>query len=176
MNKNLIVFGVAVGLLSLASASYAATYTFSFSGATDSGSGTLTGDPGSPLTGITGFIDGIAIQGLSDYGLTSTPPLGNTVTTSYPYLNYNGIAFSTASDAFNIYYNNIPDNGAPEGYYLIQRSTDPTPNDPSAPFGESITFTTSVPEPASWAMMMVGLGLAGATLRRRASKVVHVQS
>ena len=135
--------------------------------------GTLTGVVGSALTGISGSIDGAAIVGLSTYGLTNNPPPGNTLAGVYPYLNYNGLAFYTASDAFNIYYNNIPNNGAAEGYYLIQRSTDPTPNDPSAPFGESITFTTSVPEPASWAMMIVGLGLAGATFRRRVAKTVH---
>ncbi len=32
------------------------------------------------------------------------------------------------------------------------------------------TFTTSVPEPASWAMMLVGFGALGVALRRRATK------
>ncbi|HEV2044253.1 MAG TPA: PEPxxWA-CTERM sorting domain-containing protein [Sphingomicrobium sp.] len=31
----------------------------------------------------------------------------------------------------------------------------------------AITVTTAVPEPATWAMMLVGFGLAGASLRRR---------
>ena len=31
----------------------------------------------------------------------------------------------------------------------------------------SITPTTSVPEPATWAMMLAGMGLAGAAMRRR---------
>jgi hypothetical protein len=32
------------------------------------------------------------------------------------------------------------------------------------------TFTTAVPEPASWAMMLVGFGALGVALRRRATK------
>jgi hypothetical protein len=35
------------------------------------------------------------------------------------------------------------------------------------PAGEIRGFLTAVPEPASWAMMIMGFGLAGATLRRR---------
>jgi hypothetical protein len=30
------------------------------------------------------------------------------------------------------------------------------------------TLTTAIPEPATWALMMVGFGLAGASMRRRA--------
>lgn len=33
------------------------------------------------------------------------------------------------------------------------------------------TFAAPVPEPASWAMMIAGLGLVGATMRRRAGRV-----
>jgi hypothetical protein len=56
---------------------------------------------------------------------------------------------------------------APDGYKLTLTSADgqfdywnaagPNP------------FTTAVPEPASWAMMIAGFGLAGAAARRRAS-------
>lgn len=173
MNKNLIVCGAAAGLLALAGASHAGTYTFSFSGATDSGSGTVTGVFDSPLTGITGAIDGDTILGLSTYGLTNTAPLGNMLLTAFPHVDYNGIAFYTANDAYNIYYNNIPNDGAAEGFYLIKQSTDPNPNDPNSPFGEPITITSNVPEPTTWAMMIIGLGLAGVSLRRRAPKVVR---
>lgn len=35
-------------------------------------------------------------------------------------------------------------------------------------YSDNLTFTTNaVPEPASWAMLMTGFGLAGAALRRR---------
>ncbi len=36
------------------------------------------------------------------------------------------------------------------------------------------TLTSSVPEPASWAMMLVGFGALGVALRRRAAKVASV--
>lgn len=50
-----------------------------------------------------------------------------------------------------------------------------TGNVPSkiATVGSSITFATgAVPEPVTWAMMVVGFGLVGASVRRRAGTVV----
>jgi hypothetical protein len=44
---------------------------------------------------------------------------------------------------------------------------------PAATFGGTVSFVLSnaggVPEPASWALMIVGFGSAGAMLRRRRS-------
>jgi hypothetical protein len=162
MNKQKIALLLVLGGLVASSASHAGVYTFSFSGASDSGSGTFTVTPDSALTGITGSIDAEPITGLSSYG-----PSDNIITYGAPHIDYNGFAFTIAGDAFNIYYNNIPNDGAPIGIYLLQQSIDPDP-DTSPSFGEPITFTTSVPvpEPATWAMMIVGLGLAGAGLRR----------
>ncbi|MBA3895889.1 MAG: PEPxxWA-CTERM sorting domain-containing protein [Sphingomonadaceae bacterium] len=36
-----------------------------------------------------------------------------------------------------------------------------------APNNQSQIFITAVPEPASWAMMIAGFGMAGVALRRR---------
>ncbi|RYD23268.1 MAG: PEP-CTERM sorting domain-containing protein [Lysobacteraceae bacterium] len=40
----------------------------------------------------------------------------------------------------------------------------------------SIGVTAAVPEPASWAMMIVGFGAVGATMRRRKGKVATTVS
>ncbi len=44
-------------------------------------------------------------------------------------------------------------------------------NSGGTPGGTSISLTASVPEPASWGMMVVGFGLVGAAVRRRAAAV-----
>lgn len=44
---------------------------------------------------------------------------------------------------------------------------------PDLESGETITISArDVPEPASWALMVAGFGLAGATMRRRASRAI----
>ena len=49
------------------------------------------------------------------------------------------------------------------GALFVQQST----SDGSSYVAKSITFSTGVPEAATWSMMILGLGLAGAMLRRR---------
>lgn len=39
---------------------------------------------------------------------------------------------------------------------------------------DDLALTTSVPEPASWAMLIGGFGLVGASMRRRRSTMAHV--
>lgn len=34
-----------------------------------------------------------------------------------------------------------------------------------------VTYTYAVPEPATWGLLLVGFGLAGATLRRRKARI-----
>jgi hypothetical protein len=41
---------------------------------------------------------------------------------------------------------------------------------PSVGIGSNISFSAAVPEPATWGMMIVGLGMVGSTLRLRARK------
>jgi hypothetical protein len=49
------------------------------------------------------------------------------------------------------------------GAFFVQQST----SSGSLYVAKSITFNTGVPEAATWSMMILGLGLAGAMLRRR---------
>jgi hypothetical protein len=60
------------------------------------------------------------------------------------------------------------------GWWTLEMSGCPQANPGSFPacaIGE-VAFGGNVPEPSSWAMMIVGFGLVGATLRRRNAAVV----
>ena len=46
-------------------------------------------------------------------------------------------------------------------------------HEPSFWLLDKVSLTAAVPEPASWAMMIAGFGLAGAAARRRATKVTY---
>ena len=52
-------------------------------------------------------------------------------------------------------------------------STDPNPNSSNYSFEIDNLAISPVPEPATWGMMMLGLGVAGASLRRRRSTKVR---
>ena len=60
---------------------------------------------------------------------------------------------------------NDPENGLPFGGPGHQ------PTDGNFVISEFTVTTPPVPEPATWAMMIVGIGFAGASLRRRAASV-----
>ena len=44
--------------------------------------------------------------------------------------------------------------------------------DSNLPLHQAFAFTTTVPEPSTWAMMILGLGGVGAALRRRRAQAV----
>ncbi|HEX7946054.1 MAG TPA: PEPxxWA-CTERM sorting domain-containing protein, partial [Phenylobacterium sp.] len=74
-----------------------------------------------------------------------------------------GTAFATGNDAYNVL--------APTGAVaLLLGVNDDLFSDNNGALRVSVTgssVTGGVPEPATWAMMIAGFGLAGATLRRR---------
>ena len=133
----------------------ATTLDFTFSNATDSATGQFTTSNGAyplTITGITGTFDGSAITGLSGYAAAD-----NTIYQPTPfYFSLGGVSFTSAGGAYNIYaYNG--------GDYLLKSSVDPVGLPQN---GQLLTVATiSVPEPATWAMMLVGFGFAGAVAR-----------
>lgn len=164
--------GAAAAVFALAAtAASAAVYDFTLldnNGVTVDASGTLTlsGDVIDSITGsvngyggITGLIGnpnspGANVQGNIEYD--------NLFDTSVPGVDYYGIFISTASgvniNLFNLdsYGPYTPDNTATVYDDTINASV------------ANGTFTASlapVPEPGAWALMLVGIGLAGATVR-----------
>lgn len=154
-----VVAGAILSLaLTVTQAEAARTFAFSFSGAGVSGSGRLTtADAGSPyqITGITGTINGDAITGLSGYAAADNLLYYPT----QPFVDFSGLSFTTAS---------LGDWGMgwTGSAYGI---TDSISNPSGACCGITpLSLTvTAVPEPATWAMMLLGVGAMGFAMRSR---------
>lgn len=108
------------------------------------------------ITGISGTINGAAITGLFD---TGTPYYY--FTTGPTFLDGSGVRFNTAS-ATNIAFFH-QDNVAPDTYRVNGNGTISA----FGPATSSPVMAGAVPEPATWAMMLVGFGMIGAAARYR---------
>ena len=157
-----VLVGVAGALGILAAASQAAaltTFEFSYSGADFSGSGEFTSNDSKPdyyITGASGTANGSAITGVSFYAGASNLldyPGG-------PLTDQGGISFTTADgNAYNLF-----TQPGQSGYFVISQKEDPWA---WAACATPVSFSVAVPEPATWAIMLTGFGLAGAGLRAR---------
>lgn len=152
-----IIAGAALSLALLSSQAHAATvFNFSLSGSGHSGSGQITANASGPdfvITGLTGTLDGNAIQSL--YAPNGWQGNDNVLKTSAPQLTVAGVSFTTSAGNFNLYYDGIGQFVTPPGYGLYNGAQD-----------DSITFSAAaVPEPAMWAMMLIGIGALGLAMR-----------
>lgn len=101
-------------------------------------------------------------------------PTGSPIDCAYPfkgtYLDVFGVAFTIAGgDTVNVW-----GDGAEPGLgktYGVGVASGATVLDYQF---DGVSGTPSVPEPSTWAMMVVGLGLGGAMLRRRALRAARV--
>jgi hypothetical protein len=158
MSRFLVVAVIAaISAIANASSARAEVYLWSFSNATDSGSGTFdTAAPWSPtgiaITGFTGSIDGNVITALSPYAASD-----NMLYSDPPHISQGGISLVTSLDTYNF-----------ENYFgtkLIKQSFDPNGFVNS---GVEITFNiAAVPEPSTWAMMILGFAGVGFMAYRR---------
>lgn len=171
------VFGTAFLLSTVLAANVAAApYTLKYNG-TSVGTGlpfstTLDLDiaaSGAVASFIDGTRNGVAITGLSSYDAAD-----NRINFSNPYVGLAGFAFAiSGGEAFNLYYSN-------GSYFEANSVSNPTNyvsilDSPVSTVMLAPTVAGAVPEPATWGMMILGFGLAGAALRRRriATRVSH---
>jgi hypothetical protein len=175
MRKTLLAAAVAAGSMALAGPANAADYIINFStnqilfGAAQSGSATVTtsntlttsplGMMGYAITGITGMLNGSAITGLSGFQGSD-----NFYYTSGSFVDGSGLGFTTAGGtSASLYFASVA-----QKYQLTTTS----------PFSSGYVTATSrlatpaVPEPAAWAMLMLGFGGIGFALRRRKAVTV----
>ncbi|MDP1027068.1 PEPxxWA-CTERM sorting domain-containing protein [Sphingomonas sp. KR1UV-12] len=129
------------------------------------------------ITGITGTVkpagNGNNVQTINGLSAVGTYPVDGVVSndnilkTTAPYFDLAGVSFTTAQGGspFNLYYDG--------GYLFIRgRNQNNTGSFTSVTISE---ITAAVPEPATWAMMLVGFGMvAGAArYRRRSTKAAY---
>src|SRR5580704_6800805 len=160
---SLLTAGSLAAALVVGGAAQAKVWDFSYSGGGETGSGTfITGEVGSPymITGITGTADGSAITGLSSYaGADQLLYIGGPY-----YADYSGISFATAA-AIDYNLTNYPD-----GFNNITNSVVNPGGVPCCTVSIDMGVA-AVPEPATWAMMLLGfagLGFAGYRKSREA--------
>ena len=189
MTKNLVRFAAVAAAMLLASAASATTVNFTYSGASLFGPQSLSsarlsftfGDTlnsfgGYDVTGVTGDVDGDVITGMqATTGPNAYYPdalsscnewcaVNQTIFADWPRIDFYGLAFQSASTFYNFGYSG--------GYFLLSVPSDvraftPADFDVIPDFVSFSAGTATVPEPASWALLITGFGLTGAAMRRR---------
>jgi hypothetical protein len=159
----------AIALAFLATSAQAAVFNFTIVSTNGDATGefTTTGGPSTfTVTGVTGVVDGSDITGLSSYGGAD-----NTLFMPAPFADRNGIAFSAAS---GLDYNIFENSPGVYGFCSSAVETSCTGTEANnAPEPEEFTVTSAgspVPEPATWALMLLGVGMLGGArwfVRRR---------
>jgi hypothetical protein len=156
---NLFGFVAATALLAAPVAANAGVFEFSFTSSLDSGSGSFDVS-GSTVTGISGVVDGQTITGLSSYAGADQQ-----LSLTMPNFTVGGISFAdNTGETFNL--TSFP-NGADGITNSIVNPSGGTVPTPTA----LDTFTvTAVPEPSTWAMMILGfLGVGFVAYRRKSN-------
>lgn len=114
------------------------------------------------ITGIEGTINGVAISGLFD---APGNPTYYYFTTGPTFLDGSGVRFNAGAFQNIAFFHQ---DGAPADEYRVNG------NGTISAFGTATSTpvaTGAVPEPATWAMMIGGIGAAGGALRRRKANV-----
>jgi hypothetical protein len=188
MKLGLILTGAAALSIAFAASAQAKVFDFSFTGDNGvSGSGTFTtGDAGSPFTviDVSGTVtdDQGVLAGTGPFTIT-----GATVVNGYAandnllfvpaagsptaFVDFGGISFNTSGPQFN-----LGGGGSnPSGTVLNDSANNPG-GFPVPTFGSNnVTLSvTAVPEPATWAVMLVGFGGLGVAMRSRRKQAAAV--
>lgn len=170
------MFALVFALLVSVSTANAATYTFSFAGYNSAGvkmdTGLLTFNTrtNGKISSVTGNINGATITGLSPYAAADNKFLVPTAATPY-FATFGGISFATTNGIYN--FASFPTNGLnmsiadsltdPLGYGTYNRGLNFTLVSNNGLNFSVITYpdfnVASVPEPKTYALMLLGLGL-----------------
>jgi hypothetical protein len=165
----MFVIGCVLPLTAVVTPSRAATVTFewtlsgpapSLGGAPFPGSGTITATVSAGgadmVTGITGTVNGSLITGLNTFNGADNLlfPAGTT------FLSTHGISFVTTSGQDINIFSFFPQGTPPSGNAYGELSANPSA------FGVGTFTISAVPEPSTWAMMLLGLIGLGFAFRR----------
>jgi hypothetical protein len=175
MRKLSKVLGILAAIFFMAaSPAFADTFTWSYLGGIDSGSGTFTANPnGTPgqelITQITGTFDGSAITALLGNGQCCSSPANDNIL-FYPanpaYLDVNGFgfAFQLGGSDVNIYFCGAGC-GFGAGYSVLTALAGSAPGVFTLTSDNGTFNVTQTPEPAS--IVLLGFGLAGLIFSRK---------
>lgn len=177
---------LAAGIVGMSAEAHAATIvrTFTFTGTSIAN---ISGSTASPVSSVSltftvefdptlSYASQTSGLTLDSYSLSLSSPFAFTYA---PGSSQRMTLGGTANGVFGIFVNNddftldfTGAGGATPQVSIFQFATSGTPGNGYRSFTNTLTLTdlvTPVPEPASWALMIAGFGLAGAAMRRRKS-------
>ena len=176
--RSTVLIAAAAAATLVAMPANAAVYLFSVSGPGASASGNITtvdGTNGSAVTAVTGTVSYAGVNGGGPFTMTTLSSYAaatNRYYTSGPFADFGGISFNTnTGGAFNLGGGGTGPSGLvintavlnPIGYAGVLGST-----------SVDTVATSAVPEPATWAMMLLGFGILGFGMRSRRKQSVRV--
>ena len=165
----------AASALGLAGPASATVYDFNISLGSLTGNGTFStvGDASTTPSLVNTFLgtfngSSISLLAPNAYPTFPGPPNDNLFSETAPYFNYNGLSFTAGGTNYNIFSN-------PQGGLLDYCSGVPTTcySDGATASFSFRSQTGAVPEPATWAIMLLGFSVMGIALRadRRVRRV-----
>lgn len=146
----------------------AATFLFSIDSTSGVGSGTLETDADGTSMGrvltLSGTFGGSPMLLLAPGTYPAGAPNDNLFNPTAPFFTFSGLSFSAGGQSFNLF--------DEFGTVALCGRTDECTIDERTSFSASLVPTAAIPEPSTWAMLLLGFGLVGTVLRRTRRRVM----